>query len=55
MRDANIINIIPSRDLGGLMSGTLNLNSKKVHLDIELGYNDTISHMCEISSMINNL
>lgn len=55
MRDANIINIIPSRDLGGLMSGTLNLNSKKVHLDIELGYNDTISHMREISSMINNL
>lgn len=55
MRDANIINIIPSRDLGGLMSGTLNLNPQKVQADIELGYNDTISHMSEISSMINNL
>lgn len=55
MRDADIINIIPSRDLGGLMSGTLNLNSRKVQSDIELGYNDTISHMGEIASMINRL
>lgn len=55
MRDANIVNIIPSKDLGGFMSGTLNLNEKKIQSDIELGYNDTISHMYEISSMINKL
>lgn len=55
MSGANIINIIPSQNLGGFMSGTLNLNPKKVQSDIELGYNDTIGHMKEISEMINNL
>lgn len=55
MRDANIINIIPSEHLGDLLDGTLNLNHAKVKHDIELGYNDTIRHMGEISSMINNL
>ncbi|MDE6780818.1 MAG: patatin-like phospholipase family protein [Ruminococcus sp.] len=55
MRDADIINIIPSRDLGGFMSGTLNLNQKKIQSDIEMGYNDTIGHIKEISRMINSL
>lgn len=55
MRDADIINIIPSEHLGDLLDGTLNLNSVKVKHDIELGYNDTIKHMGEISSMINRL
>lgn len=55
MRDADIINIIPSEDLGDTFSGTLNLNPQKVRHDIEMGYNDTISHMGEISAMINRL
>ncbi|MCM1507772.1 MAG: patatin-like phospholipase family protein [Ruminococcus flavefaciens] len=55
MRDADIINIIPSQNLGGTITGTLNLNNKKVQIDIEMGYRDTIGHMNEIRTMINNL
>ncbi len=55
MRDANIVNIIPSEHLGDLLDGTLNLNATKVAHDIELGYRDTLKHMNEIYSMINNL
>ncbi len=55
MKDADIINIIPSRDLGDFVSGTINLNPQKVKSDIELGYNDTIEKTKEIYSMINKI
>ncbi|MDE5771115.1 MAG: patatin-like phospholipase family protein [Ruminococcus sp.] len=55
MKDADIINIIPSRDLGDFVSGTLNLNPLKVKSDIELGYNDTINKTREIYAMINKV
>lgn len=51
----DIINIIPSKNLGGMLTGTLNLNNMKVKRDIELGYHDTYNHMDEIFSMIKNL
>ncbi|MDE6664737.1 MAG: patatin-like phospholipase family protein [Ruminococcus sp.] len=55
MKDADIVNIIPSKNLGSFFSGTINLNPQKVQADIELGYNDTINKMGEIHSMINKL
>lgn len=55
MKDADIVNIIPSRDLGDLVSGTLNLNPMKIKSDIELGYNDTLTKTNEIYTMINKV
>ena len=41
--DADIVNIIPSEDMGGILTGTLNLNNYKVRRDLKLGYEDTLS------------
>lgn len=53
MKNADIVNIIPSRNLGSFLSGTINLNPLKVRADIELGYNDTVDKTDEIYSLIN--
>ncbi|MBR2284200.1 MAG: patatin-like phospholipase family protein [Ruminococcus sp.] len=50
--DAEIINIIPSAALGGLLTGTLNLTPDKVRRDIERGYRDTLALEFELLSMI---
>ncbi len=53
--DANIINIRPSRSLGGFLTGTLNLNRPKVREDIDLGYNDTMNLQNQIYDMMNTV
>lgn len=55
MRDANIINIFPSRSLGNFLTGTLNLNSMKVQNDIELGYRDAAQYRDKIADMVYRL
>ncbi|MDE6425302.1 MAG: patatin-like phospholipase family protein [Ruminococcus sp.] len=55
MKDANIINIFPSRSLGNFLTGTLNLNPVKVQADMELGYRDTAKYRDEIAYMIYTL
>ncbi|MDE5584569.1 MAG: patatin-like phospholipase family protein [Ruminococcus sp.] len=52
MKDADIVNIIPSKNLGSFLSGTLNLNHFKVYSDIETGYEDTMAMADEIISVI---
>lgn len=49
---AEILNIIPSEPLGGIMTGTLNLNSEKTRHDIELGYCDAMKIRGDILSII---
>lgn len=51
---AEIVNIIPSEDLGGMISGTLNLNREKILHDIELGYRDAIAQTDRILALIDN-
>ena len=51
---AKIVNIVPSEDLGGMISGTLNLNSEKIAHDIELGYKDATDRMDELISLMND-
>lgn len=45
---ADIVNIVPSEELGGIISGTLNLNREKTEHDIELGYSDALAKKGEI-------
>ncbi|MDE6672059.1 MAG: patatin-like phospholipase family protein [Ruminococcus sp.] len=52
MKDANIINIFPSRSLGNFFTGTLNLNPVKVQADMELGYRDTALYRDNIVNMV---
>lgn len=49
---ADIVNIVPSEELGGIITGTLNLNREKTDRDIELGYRDTMAMKGEIQRLM---
>jgi hypothetical protein len=46
-RTVELIPIIPSRDIGGFLIGTLNFTQKTVRELIELGYRDTLMQLRE--------
>lgn len=49
---AEILNIVPSEPLGGVITGTLNLNSEKTQHDMDLGYRDTMAMRSDILSLV---